>query len=243
MAAPSRAATGEGPALGADGVLCASPGRTCASTSEQHEGAGDWGASCECPTEGSCPICLQPIALVDLATVKDCGHAYCVYCILEWASVKEPATCPQCKREFSVLCCLRELDGTVTDGLHEESVCMLQRALWVQRRPAVEGADSSAPQGRQGPDDVFDDDYTYEVDDTEDYYFSNAAGSARIVLGNRRFGKNGYMRAGRVYAQPSVHDKNCQGGGQGKAQPGRPDSGQQQQGRRARRRAKRAEYD
>ena len=31
-------------------------------------------------------------------------------------------------------------------------------------------------QGRQGPEDVFDDDYTYEVDDTEDYYFSNAAG-------------------------------------------------------------------
>lgn len=66
-----------------------------------------------------------------------CCALCAVYCILEWAAVKEPATCPQCKREFSMLYCIRELDGTVTDAMHEESVCLLQRALWAQRRPLV----------------------------------------------------------------------------------------------------------
>lgn len=48
-----------------------------------------------------------------------------------------------------------------------------------------------------------DDDYycTNEIDDTEDFYFSRAAGSARIVLTNRKFGKNGFIRSGRVFAQ------------------------------------------
>lgn len=42
----------------------------------------------------------------------------------------------------------------------------------------------------------------YEDDEeVEAFYFSSAAGSARI-LGNRRFGENGYISAGRMQARP-----------------------------------------
>lgn len=44
----------------------------------------------------------------------------------------------------------------------------------------------------------------YDDDEAvEDYYFSAAAGRARIVLGNRRFGENGYVSSGRAYARPA----------------------------------------
>ena len=36
----------------------------------------------------------------------------------------------------------------------------------------------------------------------EAYYFSSAAGRARITLGNRRFGEGGFMSAGRQQARP-----------------------------------------
>lgn len=35
-----------------------------------------------------------------------------------------------------------------------------------------------------------------EDEEIEQYYFSSAAGRARVVLGNRRWGEGGYMRAG-----------------------------------------------
>ncbi len=47
--------------------------------------------------------------------------------------------------------------------------------------------------------------YYEEYDDDEEveaFYFSAAAGRARITLGNRRFGNNGYIAAGRMQARP-----------------------------------------
>lgn len=38
----------------------------------------------------------------------------------------------------------------------------------------------------------------------EDYYFSAAAGRARIVLGNRRHGESGFMASGRRQARPAA---------------------------------------
>ena len=48
--------------------------------------------------------------------------------------------------------------------------------------------------------------YYAEYDDdeeVEDYFFSGAAGRARIVIGNRRHGPNGYLSSGRIQARPS----------------------------------------
>ena len=39
-------------------------------------------------------------------------------------------------------------------------------------------------------------------DEVEAFYFSAAAGRARITLGNRRFGEGGFMAAGRQHARP-----------------------------------------
>ena len=48
--------------------------------------------------------------------------------------------------------------------------------------------------------------YYQEYDDdeeVEDYYFSSAAGRARVVIGNRRHGPNGYLSSGRMQARPT----------------------------------------
>ena len=48
--------------------------------------------------------------------------------------------------------------------------------------------------------------YYEEYDDdeeVEDFYFSPAAGRARVVIGNRRHGPNGYLSAGRMQARPA----------------------------------------
>ena len=45
--------------------------------------------------------------------------------------------------------------------------------------------------------DEYDDD-----EEVEAYYFSSAAGRARITLGNRRWGENGYVSSGRMHARP-----------------------------------------
>lgn len=146
-----------------------------------------------------------------------------------------------------MLYCLRKLDGTVLDDMQEESVCMLQRALWAQRRAkprcGLEDADPALSEPVRLPEEACDF-YTNDIDDTEDYYFSNAAGHARIILGNRRFGKNGYVRAGHVYAQPAAS-----GNGSGKMKKQSTTSHspaateQPALGRRARRKAKRAAHD
>ena len=46
--------------------------------------------------------------------------------------------------------------------------------------------------------DEYDDD-----EEVEDYYFSAAAGRARVVLGNRRHGPNGFISSGRLQARPA----------------------------------------
>lgn len=40
--------------------------------------------------------------------------------------------CPQCKKPFDYLLTHRQLDGTLTDYLAEESVVLLKRARWFE---------------------------------------------------------------------------------------------------------------
>ncbi|GIL47322.1 hypothetical protein Vafri_4170 [Volvox africanus] len=189
-----------------------------------------------------CAICLSAIEFEDLAIVKGCEHEYCVNCILQWALCKDAPWCPQCKTPFNYLYCCRLLDGTMSDMPVEESVCLLKRASWfveyvktLEKGKAVsasmaaeevlpeEWADSY--QDYDGEEDEYDED-----EQIEKYYFSSAAGRARVVLGNRRLGENGYMRAGRMYARPAGSNSTSQAGGSGsvgigKAGKGRTDSG------------------
>uniref|UniRef100_A0A0E0JTQ7 RING-type domain-containing protein n=1 Tax=Oryza punctata TaxID=4537 RepID=A0A0E0JTQ7_ORYPU len=131
-------------------------------------GGGDRAVDC-----GVCAICLDKIALQETALVKGCDHAYCVTCILRWASYKQTPQCPQCKHPFDFLSVHRSLDGCIHDYMFEESVCLLLRATWFE--PLIVEAHEEA------------------LDEEE---------SPSIRIGNRRWGDNGYVRGGRKEARP-----------------------------------------
>uniref|UniRef100_A0A0D9VAD1 RING-type domain-containing protein n=1 Tax=Leersia perrieri TaxID=77586 RepID=A0A0D9VAD1_9ORYZ len=154
-------------------------------------GGGERAADC-----GVCAICLDKIALQETALVKGCDHAYCVTCILRWASYKEMPLCPQCKHPFDFLSVHRSLDGCIHDYLFEESVCLLLRATWFE--PLMVEAHEEA----LDEEELYHS-YQYDVDeddlDEEAYYMSR---SPSIRIGNRRWGDNGFVRGGRKEARP-----------------------------------------
>uniref|UniRef100_A0A7C8YP93 RING-type domain-containing protein n=1 Tax=Opuntia streptacantha TaxID=393608 RepID=A0A7C8YP93_OPUST len=208
--------------------------------------------------DGVCAICLDNIELQETALVKGCEHAYCVNCILQWATYHEHPKCPQCKHPFESLSVHRALDGTLCDYMFEESVCLLVRASWF--RPLV----------AEHHDDPYDEleeiyyyqygyQYGYEEDeeDLDDVYFCN---SSTLRIGNRRWGDNGYIRSGRQEARP-VHRSNPNDSGAGSShqrkkkeverdsdassshEPKKKEVGKELMGRRAKRALKREAAD
>ncbi|EYU35944.1 hypothetical protein ABFS82_14G222000 [Erythranthe guttata] len=153
---------------------------------------------------GICAICLNKIVLQETALVKGCEHAYCVSCILKWASYKTEPTCPQCKHPFEFLNIHRALDGSIHDYMFEESVCLLLRASWFKPLVVVEH--------KVVDEEIEDYYYEYEDDEEEDLddevYLGGSSSSLRI--GNRRWGDNGYVRGGRQEARPVVYRPNLQ---------------------------------
>jgi hypothetical protein len=61
---------------------------------------------------------------------------------------------------------------------------------------AVTGALAAGSQEYAGDYDLAED------EEIESFYFSSAAGRARVVLGNRRYGEGGYISGGRRQARP-----------------------------------------
>nr|XP_043634715.1 uncharacterized protein LOC122605823 [Erigeron canadensis] len=148
---------------------------------------------------GLCAICLNKIALEDTALVKGCEHAYCVVCILRWATYKKEPTCPQCKHPFEFLNIHRSLDGSIHDYMFEESVCLLLRASWfhplhVESHEVLD-------------DHILEDFYPYEYEEEEedddlDEVYLGRSSNINIRIGNRRWGNNGFVRAGKQEARP-----------------------------------------
>ncbi|PKI77189.1 hypothetical protein CRG98_002399 [Punica granatum] len=153
-------------------------------------GCGDHG--------GVCAICLDSIALQETALVKGCEHAYCVTCILRWASYKENTTCPQCKLPFEFLNVHRALDGSILDYMFEESVRLLLRAPWFEPLTVHNHEDRSEEPEYYYP---YEYEYEYEDEDLNEAYFP----SSSLRIGNRRWGDNGYVRSGRQEARPVYH--------------------------------------
>ncbi|KAL6516344.1 hypothetical protein OROGR_019649 [Orobanche gracilis] len=139
-----------------------------------------------------------------------------VTCILRWASCKKEATCPQCKTRFEFLNIHRALDGSVMDWVYqaheggtlaagqavdsqgdihdymfEESLCLLLRASWYKPLVEVE----------KELDKI--EDYCYYDNEEEDLAESYFCSSSSPRIGNRRWGDNGYVRAGRQEARPT----------------------------------------
>ncbi|CAH8303567.1 unnamed protein product [Eruca vesicaria subsp. sativa] len=151
---------------------------------------------------GCCAICLDTIPLQETAMVKGCEHAYCVTCILRWASYKELPTCPQCKHPFDFLNVHRSLDGSVEDFMFEESVCLLLRASWFQPLETLERVSYNG-------NDTYDFDIPpeYEEEDEDDDLDEFYLHGSNLRLGNRRWGDNGFVRSGRQEARPAQHNK------------------------------------
>ncbi|VVB14268.1 unnamed protein product [Arabis nemorensis] len=163
---------------------------------------------------GCCAICLDTIPLQETAMVKGCEHAYCVTCILRWASYKEKHTCPQCNHPFDFLNVHRTLDGSVEDFMFEESVCLLLRASWFVPLEAVDRFSCE-----ENYDFVIPPEYEEEEDDEElEEFYMHGAGPR---LANRRWGDNGFVRAGRQEARP-VQPKNRGGQASGSSSSSEP---------------------
>ncbi|KAI3776030.1 hypothetical protein L1987_45790 [Smallanthus sonchifolius] len=158
---------------------------------------------------GVCAICLNKIALQETALVKGCEHAYCVICILRWATCKKEPTCPQCKNPFEFLNVHRSLDGSIHDYMFEESVCLLLRASWFHPLH-VETHDHRIPEdlypyGFEEEEEADDDDDDDDDEDLDEVYLGRSS-NINIRIGNRRWGNNGFVRAGKQEARP-VHQQ------------------------------------
>ncbi|KAJ4724440.1 RING/U-box superfamily protein [Melia azedarach] len=183
---------------------------------------------------GVCAICLDKIVLQETALVKGCEHAYCVTCILRWASYIQNPTCPQCKHPFEFLNVHRSLDGSIKDFMFEESVCLLLRASWF--KPLI--VEDHEVVAYDEPEDYYP--YEDEEDDLDEVYFHN---SSSLRIGNRRWGDNGYVRAGRQEARP-VHRPNSQtSGASSSREPKKNEVAKGTTGRRAKRALKREAAD
>ncbi|XP_058107836.1 uncharacterized protein LOC131251242 isoform X3 [Magnolia sinica] len=182
-----------------------------------------------------CAICLERIPLQETALVKGCEHAYCVTCILIWATYNQNPSCPQCKHPFQFLSVHRSLDGSIHDYMFEESVCLLIRATWFVPLPLEAQEEAS-----------YEQEAIYQYEDEEDDDLDDEAyfgSSSSLRIGNRRWGDNGYIRAGRREARP-VHQERFQeasagsSGGQRNKEPSKD-----VMGRRAKRAMKRDAAD
>ncbi|KAJ8770917.1 hypothetical protein K2173_022089 [Erythroxylum novogranatense] len=188
------------------------------------KGCGDHG--------GTCAICLDKIVLQETALIKGCEHAYCVTCILRWSTYSQIPTCPQCKHPFEFLNVHRSLDGSIQDYMFEESVCLLLRATWFN--PLI------LEDHNYGCDDLEDYEYGYEEeDDLDEVFFSR---SSTLRIGNRRWGDNGYVRAGRQEARP-VHRPNSQEAGASSSREPKKEVAKDKTGRRAKRALRREAAD
>lgn len=75
--------------------------------------------------------------------------------------------------------------------------------------------DGTGPPSPRDWCDLYEDMVDAELEEDEaieDFYYSSAAGRARIVLGNRRWGHGGFMRSGRMFARP-VNPSGASGNG------------------------------
>lgn len=187
---------------------------------------------------GVCAICLDKIVLQETALVKGCEHAYCVTCILRWASCSKKQTCPQCKIQFEFLHVHRSLDGSIQDYMFEESVCLLLRASWF--KPLVVEDIEYAYNGQDEDYYQYAYDYEEEEDDLDEVYMGT---SSHLRIGNRRWGDNGYVRAGRQEARP-VPRPNLEASGAGSSsEPKKKEAAPDKTGRRAKRTLKREAAD
>ena len=131
------------------------------------------------------------------------------------------AKCPSCRVPFENLLCYRELDGSVHKlrgelDLREHPLCLLKRSKWLgleKDEDEMHGTRRSSYEEDSFEEEDRRDFHRYHqmkssnnkspayYDDIDDEYFAKRGG-ARVVIGNRRFGANGFVASGRALARP-----------------------------------------
>ena len=150
-----------------------------------------------------CAICLAIPDVLDVAHVDACLHAFHARCLARWSTFTAPGArtrCPVCKTPFERALTTRGLDGRPrADGsLREEPMCLLARARWC-------GEDGGAGEGWESDGDEADDGADADADAADEAEALAMRGRARLVIGNRRFGRGGFVSGGgRRYARPTV---------------------------------------
>lgn len=126
--------------------------------------------------------------------------------------------------------------NSIQDYMFEESVCLLLRASWFKPLTVEDHVHH---------EDTYDDiedyyQYEDEHDDIDEAYYG---GSSSFRIGNRRWGDNGYVRAGRQEARP-VHRPNfVDSGASSSHETKKKGAGKSTTGRRAKRALKREAAD
>lgn len=94
--------------------------------------------------------------------------------------------------------------------MFEESVCLLLRASWFKPLSVEDHAEHEEVYVYDELEDYYYYGYEDEEDDLDEAYYG---GSTSLRIGNRRWGDNGYVRAGRQQARPVPHQPNSQNSG------------------------------
>lgn len=119
--------------------------------------------------------------------------------------------------------------------MFEESVCLLLRAAWFVPLPL--GVQDEVCEDQEA---IYQYDFEDNDDDLDESYYSS---SSSIRIGNRRWGDNGYVRAGRREARP-VDRERVQDPGAGSSRGQRnKEASKDMVGRRAKRAMKREAAD
>ena len=149
-----------------------------------------------------CAICLAIPDVLDVARVDACLHAFHARCLARWATFTSPGTktrCPVCKVPFAHALTRRGLDGTPRASFREEPMCLLVRARWCG--DDADGAEEDP--GEESESDVDADDADADAADAAEALAMRRRG--RLVIGNRRFGRGGFVSGGgRRFARPIV---------------------------------------
>lgn len=157
--------------------------------------------------DGVCAICLKIPHALDVAFVKSCLHSFCAPCVARWSTFTKTSErftkCPCCKAPFDAVLVYRALNGEVIEGeLMEESLCLLNRATWVLERRNADWDDGQHERSSEEEEEEYCD-------------FGDSFQTSRktLVIGNRRFGRGGFVNSGRQYARPIAQKRAVAGKG------------------------------
>ncbi|KAJ6964786.1 hypothetical protein NC652_002882 [Populus alba x Populus x berolinensis] len=156
---------------------------------------------------------------------RACGNhgGICAIC-LDKIVLQETALIKGCEHAYCI-----------QDYMFEESVCLLLRASWFMTLTVEDHEDVY-----EDPEDYYPYEFEDEDDDLDEVHLSS---SSNLRIGNRRWGDNGYVRAGHQEARP-VHQADFKDSGAGTSrEPKKKEAGKDRTGRRAKRTLKREAAD